>query len=1336
MRYLFLLIITSLTFAVTSQNYSYQSFKYKLFKVEYATSASDPLWMQLMYSDAPNFDDVVAVYQSYYASHTKEKNMHTQNFKYWVKMVQPYVQGDGSIRFPTDDERLNLEQSMRAQRSNSGNRVNLWTDIGPARTYVNNASGNQRPTQVNIYCLGIAPSNTDIMYCAGETGGVFKSIDHAMTWNLVSKGENFTNAQDIKVHPNNPNIVYVAVNQHIYKSINGGTTWAITHSFGTNVVIEQFYIHRTNVEHVYAVTSNGLHLSTNGGSTWSQLMAGRFWDIEAHTVNPDIIYVSRRNPTLNRAEIFKSVDAGANWVLKDNLWYTPQTPANAQDIGCKIALTPADPERVYCGLIGQSKIGDAGWIGVYYSLNGGDSWVNSTGTNGGPYVSGSDMNTNWYVGGYYDAGGNHYHQGWYNFDLVASDVNPDRIWIGTIWFCESNDRGATIEYVRGTRNLEMHADIQDMEVVNGELWVASDGGLNFSTDESQTMLIRNDGVTSSDYWGFDHGWNVDTYVGGRYHNGDAVNHENYGVGNSLFLGGAEEATGYINQLNNHETHFSDITDKITPTNLSGTATNTFNYAIYPNESYVWMDMSEVHCDTRYANHLYLGRENIFYKSTSGGTVFEPLFSFPVGSRLLEFEVGRDNPNIIYCVARLNSVCTIYKSTNGGLNFEALSMPSTSLSRADITINPANSDELWMNTRFGSNGNKIFMTEDGGQTWINKTTATLNGNNCLDIVYQGGTNDLIYIVSINNVFYWDAVANDWVNYSDDLPFAINPLHFRPFYRDQKMRLSSTRGIWEAPMAAASSPIAQPMTFTDKVYCARDTVQFDCYSILHHDGAQWEWNFSPQPQYVSGLNVRNPKVVLGAGGFYTVTLSVTDGNGLTSTKTVENMIELIDNCSPDTIPGLAMRCVSSGDYANVPDLGIGASNTVTYSAWIKPDGVQDEYTGIVMGDGPAAGLNFRPNMALAYHWPGGQWWWNSGLVVPADEWSHVAIVVTPNSIMLYLNGVGATHNITPEMVNVQTLKIGSYHGWGSRNFRGEIDEVCIWNRSLSQNEIRELRHLTRTGNLPYTDDLVAYYQFNLANTVIINDRIGVKHASLNAGATKVVSSAPVGGGASDRLSITGEGNINFPNTQTDMLLATGTNWSGEVVVSRLHVDPNVSPNDNSNMNQYWIINNYGTMPALPLESLSFTTSYITPTGAAADVQLSHRSDNEHLNNWNDLCTATSINGNVIQFNNACNITNFGQFVASSPNFTQVSIDEANPQESILIYPNPSKGIFHLSLPASHSYEIEIVDQSGRTVYKQTQAENDATVDLAVVANGVYNIRFTNELGEVSFGKLVKH
>lgn len=1319
--------------ATLSFSQSYQDLKFQFFKVEYTATASDPLWVQLMYSDNPNFDDVVAAYEAYYAENSKEKNIHTQNFKHWVKLVQPYVQGDGSIRIPTDEERQEQENLMREQRYDDS-RVELWTDVGPARTYRNDGQVNERPTQVNIYCLGIAPSNTDIMYCAGETGGIFKSVNKAQSWTLVSKGQNFTNAQDIKVHPNNPDIVYVAVGQHVYKSINGAETWNIVHSFGSNVVVEQFYIHRTNNEHVYAATSSGLHLSTNGGSTWAQLMNGRFWDIEAHTVNPDILYVSRRNTTLNRAEIFKSTDAGTNWILKDNLWYMPQTPSQAQDIGCKIALTPADPERVYCGLIGQSKPGDAGWIGIYYSLDGGDSWINPTGTDGGPYVSGSNMNTNWYVAGYFSNSGDHYHQGWYNFDLVASDVNPDRIWIGTIWFCESNNRGANIEYVRDTRNLEMHADIQDMEVVNGELWVASDGGLNYSTDESQTMMIRNNGVSASDYWGFDHGWNEDTYVGGRYHNGDAVNHENYGVGNSLFLGGAEEATGYINQLNNRETHFSDITDKLNPDDLTGIAINTFNYAIYPNESYTWMNSSEVHCDPRYANHLYLGRNNIFYKSTSGGTVFQPLFTFAENSRVLEFEIGRDNPDVIYCVVRLNNACTIHKSTDGGLTFTALTMPSTNTNRVDISINPANSNHIWMNARFGTNGNKIFMSTDGGQTWTNKTTAALDGNNFLDIVYQGGTNDVVYAVSVNNVFYHDDANNTWVNYSQDLPFVINPWHFRPFYRDKKMRLASARGIWEAPMVVESAPLAQPMTFTDKVYCSRDTVQFDCYSVVHHDNTQWQWSFSPQPQYVSSLNVRNPKVVLGGDGYYNVTLTVTDGNGLTSTKTVENMVQMIDNCSPDTIPGLAMRCLANGDYANVPNLGIGETNTFTVSAWIKPNGIQDEYTGIVMGDGPAAGLNFRPNMKLAYHWPGGQWWWDSGLTVPADEWSHVAMVVTPNSITVYLNGMGATHNITPQMVNMQTMKIGSYQGWDGRNFKGEIDEVCIWNRSLTQNEIRELRHLTRTGPAPYTDDLVAYYQFNLPNTVIVNDRVGLNHASLNGGATKVVSSAPVGGGVSDRLTISADGTVTFPNTQTVMILAPGTSWTGEVVVSRLHVDPNVSPNNNSNMNQYWIVNNYGSAPNLPLESLTFTTTFITPTGAASNIQLSSRSANQHLNNWNNLCTAANMNGNSIQFNNTCNITNFGQFVVSSPNFTQVSIEEIE-TSYIVIYPNPSSGIFHVNLPSNQVYQIEVLDNMGRVVLNQSNTENTTTLNLSNQASGVYLIRMIDADGNVSFGRVVK-
>jgi hypothetical protein len=463
-------------------------------------------------------------------------------------------------------------------------------------------------------------------------------------------------------------------------------------------------------------------------------------------------------------------------------------------------------------------------------------------------------------------------------------------------------------------------------------------------------------------------------------------------------------------------------------------------------------------------------------------------------------------------------------------------------------------------------------------------------------------------------------------------------------------------------------------------------------------------------------------------------VTDGNGLTNTKTVENMLQLIDNCSPDTIPGLALRCTEDGDYANIPSLGLDQVNNFTISAWLKPEGIQGEYTGIVMADGTAAGLNFRADNQLAYHWPGGQWWWDSGLTVPADVWSHVALVVQPNAITVYLNGVASTHNITPTPVDINTMKIGSYQAWGGRNFIGEIDEVCLWNEALSQDQIRELRHLTRTGPTPYTDDLLAYYQFNLPNTVIVNDRIGLNHATIAGNAEKVNSSAPVGGGVRDRIQVLSDGDVLFPNTQTSMTLPIGSNFTGEVVVSRIHVNPNVLPDINSVMNQYWVVNNYGSSLDLPLENISFTTHFISPTGDVNQMQLSARESNEHLNTWENLCTAQAVSGNTISFGSECNLSNFGQFAISSPNFTSVAIEE-HEHQAISIYPNPNQGLFYVSLPSDQTYQIQVLDNSGRVIQRLENVEISVKIDISKQATGVYLLKITDENGMVSFGRVVK-
>ena len=45
------------------------------------------------------------------------------------------------------------------------------------------------------------------------------------------------------------------------------------------------------------------------------------------------------------------------------------------DGGARLAVTQADPNRVYAVLIGEAKTDDSGFIGIYRSDDGGETWT-------------------------------------------------------------------------------------------------------------------------------------------------------------------------------------------------------------------------------------------------------------------------------------------------------------------------------------------------------------------------------------------------------------------------------------------------------------------------------------------------------------------------------------------------------------------------------------------------------------------------------------------------------------------------------------------------------------------------------------------------------------------------------------------------------------------------------------------------------------------------------------------------------------------------------------------------------------------------------------------------
>jgi len=296
-NYIFLSLFLFLSAFLKSQNQD------RFFKVPQQGQATDPSWVQRMYTSDPDVFSVDSLYRCYYQQNSFRKNIHTQNYKHWRKNIQPYLQEDGKIRIPSPqventDYQNRLLQWQQANQMTGLRNFTQWNCIGPYETY-NIATGSPRSNQVNVYCVSQSKTNPDILL------------------------------------------------------------------------------------KIFAVGNRGLHFSNNGGASWTNPITQICWDIKFKPGSQDTIYLLKNNAAAKIDELFRSDDGGITWNLKNNGYYTPTVFAEASAIGGKIAVSAAAPQMVYVALIGNAKVDDDGWIGLFRSDNSGDSWTNPSGQTGG-----------------------------------------------------------------------------------------------------------------------------------------------------------------------------------------------------------------------------------------------------------------------------------------------------------------------------------------------------------------------------------------------------------------------------------------------------------------------------------------------------------------------------------------------------------------------------------------------------------------------------------------------------------------------------------------------------------------------------------------------------------------------------------------------------------------------------------------------------------------------------------------------------------------------------------------------------------------------------------------
>jgi hypothetical protein len=435
--------------------------------------------------------------------------------------------------------------------------------------------------------------------------------------------------------------------------------------------------------------------------------------------------------------------------------------------------------------------------------------------------------------------------------------------------------------------------------------------------------------------------------------------------------------------------------------------------------------------------------------------------------------------------------------------------------------------------------------------------------------------------------------------------------------------------------------------------------------------------------------------------------------------------------DAFAGSAIDLTDPDDHVTLGRLA-GNTSSFSFTAWVHPVGMQPPFSAILCTDADDGvsqeiGMQFvNEKNELGYLWKDGRWWWNSRLTVQPDSWSHVALCVDSSGATVYVNGIGSSDKLKlpPQQLNQLVMKLGTYHYWSSRNFNGYIDEVCFYNRTLSQDDVRRGMHLVKQ---PSDTGLVAYYQCNESIPSVLFDRIRGRDGVLESGATRRTSGALVGAGAS-ALSSTraNQPRVVFSDIGCE-LDVTNTADDEQILVTRLETSPTKLPSDRSVIpNRSWVVDAF-TLDNRNQEvtSLRVSADRLIDSSDAAGRMYSFltRSGWSTTGEW----TVSRSNGATSYAATTASLYNtFTRGViiphqfAISASGGPVGVDAEDARESRLhIAPQPATGIVVLT-SESPLGNVEIVDQFGRVVKAIATLRSTLRVELDDLNAGWYLVR----------------
>ena len=229
----------------------------------------------------------------------------------------------------------------------------------------------------------------------------------------------------------------------------------------------------------------------------------------------------------------------------------------------------------------------------------------------------------------------------------------------------------------------------------------------------------------------------------------------------------------------------------------------------------------------------------------------------------------------------------------------------------------------------------------------------------------------------------------------------------------------------------------------------------------------------------------RLAAGATEDVAISYGFTDDSGAAGSGTLTVTVSG-SNDAPTAPQGSALRFDGVNDavvVADHDDLDFGAGESFTVEAWIRLDTLSGNQAIVdkPASNGSATGYFFyvEDGRLGAYSTPSGHL--KAGAAsVAAGSWAHVAMVYDGSTLTLYSDGtaVGSAAWTPGGDVNGD-LTIGRIIG--GNHFDGEMADLRIWNRAVSQGE---LQHLMRQDTARDHTGLVADYDFSGSGTTLLD------------------------------------------------------------------------------------------------------------------------------------------------------------------------------------------------------------------------------------------------------------